>query len=432
MTTLDDYDPVSDAVLADPFPAYRELREGCPVHHNERFTPPHYTLSRYADVREALVDHATWSIRYGQSPQYTRPAALVNDPPEHTAYRALFARAFTPRTVKTVEDQIDELAGVFIDAMLAMGGGPEAGLHARSTAGSTAGSTAVARGDLHDLYACPLPTIVIAKLLGIAPGDLNQFKQMSNDLTASYNSSDPAVSLGPRQAFDAYFAAVIAQRRAALHGAGYDIDGGPSSGPDQLGSVLSDDLVSALVVAEVDGRRLDDHELSWILLLLLLGGNETSTALLTNLMWRLLERTERWAAVCADPGLIDVAVEESLRFDPPVLGLFRTPTTDTTLHGVTVPAKAKTMLCYGSANHDPSVFPDPDEFRLDRDLENVKRHLSFGFGAHFCPGAALARLEARVTLRLLTERLPTLALAGAPERIVAFNLWGRRTLPVTW
>jgi cytochrome P450 len=430
-----EYDPVSPEVLADPFPAYRDLRERCPVHHNERFTPPFFTLSRYSDVRQALVDHDTWSIRYGQSPQYTRPAALVNDPPEHTAYRALFARAFTPRTVKTIEDQIDALAGTFIDAMLALGGGPGVA-GGRAPAGvALAGqaTTGTAAGDFHDLYACPLPTIVIAKLLGIPPEDLNRFKQMSNDLTATYNSSDPAASLRPRHAFDAYFATVIAERRAALRAAGFDIDdGGPRSGPDQIGPVLPDDLVSALVVAEVDGRRLDDHELSWILLLLLLGGNETSTALLTNLMWRLLERPERWKAVCADPALVDVAVEESLRFDPPVLGLFRTPTADTTLHEVTVPAKAKTMLCFAAANHDPSVFSHPDEFRLDRDLDDIKRHLSFGFGAHFCPGAALARLEARVTLRLLIERLPTLALTGVPERIVAFNLWGRRTLPVTW
>lgn len=435
-----EYDPVSPEVLADPFPAYRELRDRCPVHHNERFTPPFFTLSRYGDVRQALVDHDTWSIRYGQSPQYTRPAALVNDPPEHTAYRALFARAFTPRVVKTIEDQIDALAGAFIDAMLALGGGPGPGSGPGPGLGASTGRApsgrATGAGDFHDLYACPLPTIVIAKLLGIPPEDLNRFKQMSNDLTATYNSSDPAESLRPRQAFDAYFAAVIAQRRAALRAAGLDdndpLEGGTRSGPDQIGAVLPDDLVSAFVVAEVDGRRLDDHELSWILLLLLLGGNETSTALLTNLLWRLLERPERWKAVCADPALVDVAVEESLRFDPPVLGLFRTPTLDTTLHDVTVPAKAKTMLCFAAANHDPSVFSDPDEFRLDRDLDETKRHLSFGFGAHFCPGAALARLEARVTLRLLIERLPTLALAGVPERIVAFNLWGRRTLPVTW
>jgi cytochrome P450 len=127
-----------------------------------------------------------------------------------------------------------------------------------------------------------------------------------------------------------------------------------------------------------------------------------------------------------------VVVEESLRHDPPVLGLFRTPTHDVTLHDVTIPEKSKVMLCYASANRDASVFDDAEEFHVDRALDDVRRHLSFGFGAHFCPGAALARLEARITLERLLRRAPSLRLTGAPSRIVPFNLWGRRTLPVAW
>lgn len=186
------------------------------------------------------------------------------------------------------------------------------------------------------------------------------------------------------------------------------------------------------MAAEVDGRRLSDHELQWMLLLLLLGGNETSTALLTNVVWRLLEAPARWAALKEAPELVDIAVEESLRHDPPVLGLFRTPTHDVTRHGVTIPEKTKVMLCYASANRDAAVFDDPEHYRLDRTLDDTKRHLSFGFGAHFCPGAALARLEARITLHRLIERAPDLRLTRVPERIVPFNLWGRRTLPVAW
>jgi cytochrome P450 len=382
------YDPFSEETLADPFPAYAELRARCPVQPTE-FTPPFFTLSRYADVREALADPSVWSIRYGQSPQYTRPAGLVNDPPEHTAFRQLFSRAFTPRTVEQLEASIESLADELLDAMLA-----------------APGRTA----DFHDAYACPLPTIVIAQLLGIPPEDLARFKQMSTDLTATYNLPDPAASAGPRAAFDEYFQSVIEARRAHP----------------------TDDLVSRLAAAEVDGRRLTDRELQWMLLLLLLGGNETSTALLTNLTWRLLQVPARWAAVRDDPALAEIAVEESLRFDPPVLGLFRTPTHDVTLHGVTIPEKAKVMVCFASANHDAAVFHDAETYRLDRALDEARHHLSFGFGAHFCPGAALARLEARITLRRLVARAPGLQLAGVPERIVPFNLWGRRTLPVIW
>jgi cytochrome P450 len=353
------------------------------------FTPPFFTLTRYPDVRDGLADPSVWSIRYGQSPQYTKPAGLVNDPPEHTAFRQLFSRAFTPRTVEQLEEPVGALADELLDEML----------------------TAPDRGaDFHDAYACPLPTIVIARLLGIPTDDLARFKQMSNDLTATYNLPDARASAGPRAAFDDYFAGIIAARRAQP----------------------TDDLVSRLAAAEVDGRRLTDHELQWMLLLLLLGGNETSTALLTNVVWRLLEAPERWDTLRSSPELVDVVVEESLRHDPPVLGLFRTPTRDVTLHGVTIPEKAKVMLCYASANRDDAVFDDPEEFRLDRAPDDVRRHLSFGFGAHFCPGAALARLEARLTLERLVERAPGLRLAGPTERIVAFNLWGRRSLPVAW
>ena len=398
------YDPLSEATLADPFPAYAELRERCPVHHHADFTPPFFTLSRYDDVREALVDHGTWSIRYGQSPQYTRPAGLVNDPPEHTAFRQLFSRAFTPRVVGRIEAQIAGLADGIVDGFVDR-----------------------RAGDLHDLYAVELPTIVIARLLGIPTEDRGRFKEMSTALTATYNAPDPHESAAPRAAFDDYFSGILDERRARVAATGATV---PM--PEHVGTVLPDDLITSFLVAEVDGRRLDDRELQWMLLLLLLGGNETSTALITNLVWRLLERPERWTAVRADPALVDAAVEESLRHDPPVLGLFRTPTHDVTRHGVTIPEKAKVMLCFASANRDADQFEQPEEFRLDRPAHEFKRHMSFGFGAHFCPGAALARLEARVTLRLFAERLPGLGLAGTPQRIAAFNLWGRRTLPVTW
>ncbi len=398
------YDPFSPGTLDDPFPAYAGLRQTCPAHHFAEFQPAFFTLSRYDDVRDAMSDPTVWSIRYGQSPQYTRPSGLVNDPPEHTAFRHLFSRAFTPKTVARLEADIESLGSEFIGEM--------SGRH---------------EGDFHDLYACPLPTIVIARLLGIPPSDLTLFKQMSGDLTATYNEPDPALSAAPRAAFDAYFAAIIHARRSMLEDRGI-----ARPGPQHLGTVLPDDLISSFLVADLDGRRLTDHELQWMLLLLLLGGNETSTALLTNLVWRLLQDRSRWEAVRADPSLIDVAVEESLRHDPPVLGLFRTPTRDVSVHGVTIPQKAKVMVCFGSANHDPGVFSDPEHFRLDRPLDEIKRHLTFGFGAHYCPGAALARLEARISLRLLLARLPDLRLNGSPERIVPFNLWGRRRLPVIW
>ncbi len=260
----------------------------------------------------------------------------------------------------------------------------------------------------------PLPITVIARLLGLPEEDIGMFKQMSDDLTATYNEPDPRASAEPRARFDRYFLALVEDRRRCP----------------------TDDLVSALVGAEVQGRRLDDGEICWMLLLLLLGGNETSTALLTNVLWRLLEIPDRWRAVLADPTALDRAIEESLRHDPPVLGMFRTTTRDIELHGVPLGARTKVMLCYGAANHDPAVFTEPDGFRIDRDPDETRRHLAFGFGDHYCPGSALARLEGRITLQRFAERLPALRAAWPdgeqPPRIAPFLLWGRSSLPAAW
>jgi cytochrome P450 len=399
-----EYDPLGEDTLEDPFPAYEQLRARCPVHHFERFEPPFFTLSRHEDVLDGLRDWQLWSMRYGDNPQYLSPSGLFNDPPEHTTFRRLFNRAFTPRTVGRLDAEIESIGRGLLDAVVDDGA-----------------------GDFHAFYASRLPIIVIARLLGVPESDLDLFREMCDALIATYNVPDPRASEPARRRIDAYFQEKIDERRATLARAGVS---DPTT--DVLGRELPNDLLSGFVVAEVDGRRLTDAEMHLILLLLLLGGLETSTALLTNLLWRLLQQRERWDDVRRDPALHESAIEESLRFDPPVLGLFRTPTRDVTLHGVTIPRKAKVMLCFASANRDEQVWDAPAEFRIDRPLADVRSHLSFGFGAHFCPGAALARLEARVTLQLLVERMPDLRLTGPTTRIEPFILWGRRTLPVAW
>jgi cytochrome P450 len=399
-----DYDPFSRATLDDPNAAYAQLRGQCPVHHHTDFSPPFFTVTRYADVLSILKDTETWSSRYGQTPQFTKARCLNQDPPEHTEFRRLFQAGFAPRMVGMLEEEITELATVLLDAM---------GEHGQ--------------GDLHDLFACPLPTIVIATLLGIPPTELAQFKQWSDDLVATFNDPDPAAIEAIRVPMAAYFQARIDERRALLADA--DV-----TEPDEthLGTIVPNDLISGFVVATYQGRRLLDDELHTVLIQLLLGGNETTTSLITNLMWRVLSDRSLWEQIKADPSLVDVAIEESLRFDSPVLGLFRTSMKPVELHGVEIPEKSKVMVTYASANRDPDLFDDPDTFRLDRGLMETRRHIAFGFGHHYCPGASLARLEARVAIRLLAERLPDLRLNGEPERIVPFNLWGRHVLPVAW
>jgi cytochrome P450 len=399
------YDPLAPATLDDPFPDYERLRAHCPVHHFDGFTPPFFTLTRYEDVLAGLRDWETWSIRYGSNPHYMRPTGLFNDPPEHTWFRKLFNRGFTPRTVGRLEDEIEALARDLVAEVIDTG-----------------------HGDFHDFYAARLPATIIARLIGVPATDQELFVEMCDDLVATYNAPDPTVSAAPRARLDAYFQAHIDDRRAALRNAGVT-----EPGVEHLGTVVPNDLLSGFIVAEHEGRRLEDHDMHLMLVLLLLGGLETSTALLTNVVWRLLQRRELWDQVVANPDLADLAVEESLRHDPPVLGLYRTPTRDLTLHGVDIPQKAKVMLCFASANRDaPNGLDRPDEFRLDRDIDQARQHLTFGFGAHYCAGAHLARLEGRVSLRVLADAMPGLRLDGPTERIEPFLLWGRRRLPVRW
>jgi len=400
-----DYDPLDPSTLEDPFRAYERLRAHCPVHSFASFTPPFYTLTRYEDVLAGLRDWETWSIRYGSNPHYMRPAGLFHDPPEHTWFRNLFNRGFTPRTVGHLEREIEELARELCAQVITDG-----------------------HGDFHDFYAARLPATIIARLIGVPAADLERFCTMCDDLVATYNAPDPTASAAPRAALDAFFQSHIDDRRDELRAAGID-----EPGVQHLGEVIPSDLLSGFIVAEQDGRRLDDRDLRLMLVLLLLGGLETSTALLTNAVWRLLQVPDRWEQLVANPGLAGIAVEESLRFDPPVLGLFRTPTRNVTLHSVDIPQKSKVMLCFASANREaPNGLDHPDEFRLDRDLDRVRQHLTFGFGAHYCPGAHLARLEGRISLRVLAETMPSLRLDGPTERIEPFLLWGRRHLPVRW
>ncbi|TDC80563.1 cytochrome P450 [Actinomadura sp. 7K507] len=391
-----EYDPFSPEVLEDPASAHRALREKCPVHHHAGFGENgFYTLSRHADVAEFFDDWGLWSSEWGQGPIYTREGGLKSDPPEHTVYRKLVTSAFTARRTAALEDWITATAAGLVDGFAHDG-----------------------RADLCESFAIPLPVLVIAKILGVPAADRADFKEWSDQFMAGQNAADPAVQGAARAKIDAYFGAILAQRRESLAARGRE--------------ALPDDLLTALLTAEHDGRPFTDEELLPLILLLLVGGNETTTSLIANAVWRLLD-LGLWEDVRSRPELVDVAVEESLRYDPPVLGLYRTNTRPVVLHGVEVPEGSKAHGLYASANRDPEAWDDPDTFRLDRDLADLRRrHLSFGVGPYLCPGAALARLEARISLKLLAERLPGLHLDGEPTRVDSFMMWGPSSLPIAW
>ena len=382
------WSPFTAEVLADPASSHQALLAQCPVHHCQDFDPPFFTLSRYADVEQALRDIDTFSSQFGQGPRFTDPQGMLCDPPQHTAMRQLVQPAFTPRQMAALRPRVTKLCTELLDGLPPV-------------------------FDVHDDFAFPLPVLIIADLLGIPTDDLEQFKYWSDVQVAAMGSPDPSIYADDQAAFFSYMRHALRSRRDAISN--------QHSVPDDLLSLIAG-------AKDAEGEFISEADAQSMLQQLLVGGNETTTSLITNMVWRLLQEPELYAEVAADPQLISAVVEESLRFDPPVLGLYRNTTQDIEIHGVHIPAGSKVYMNYAAANRDPEVFANPDQFDPKR---AAKRHLGFGLGVHFCLGAPMARLEAEIALAQLVQKLPELKLLGSGERITPFFLWGRRKLPVS-
>ncbi len=386
------WSPFAPENLADPANGHHQLLQQCPVHRCDDFDPPFYTLSLYADVEEALRDIETFSSQYGQGPRFTDPAGMLCDPPQHTYFRKLLQQYFTPAAIEALTEPVTALTHQLIDAALSGTG----------------------TFDFHDDFAFPLPVIIIADLLGVPKADLERFKHWSDVQVAAMGAEDPSEFADEQMAFMAYMQEHMSRRRDEI----------------ARGLDVPDDLLTLVAGA----RTAEDHFVAAgdalsVLNQLLVGGNETTTSLMTNAVWRLLEVPSRWQELVANPQLAEAVVEESLRYDPPVLGLWRNTTRPVELHGETIPEHCKVLMNYAAANRDAAVFERPDEFDMHRPR---RRHMSFGLGVHFCLGAPMARLEAEIALRILAQRMPDLRLLNAGRRIAPFFLWGRNKLPVAW
>ena len=387
---MSNWSPFSPATLNDPGPGQQWLLQQCPVHRCDEFEPAFYTLSRYADVENALRDIKTFSSEKGQGPRFSDPIGMLCDPPQHTEVRRIVQKAFTPKAMKALEPLILATTNELLDTILA---GPKA-------------------FDFHDDFAFPLPVIIIANMLGVPTQDLERFKYWSDIQVAAMGAADPAQYAADQADFFGYVLEHLRGRR------------------DQItkGRDVPNDLLSLVAGARfASGELVPEADAQSVLNQLLVGGNETTTSLITNMVWRLLEEPKLWAQLCREPHKIDAAIEESLRFDPPVLGLYRNTTVDVTLHEQNIPAGSKVFINYAAANRDGTVFDEPERFNFDRP---AKRHMAFGLGVHFCLGAPMARLEARIAMEALISRLPELTLLNRGERIAPFFLWGRRKLPV--
>jgi len=385
VASVKDFNPIAPETAENPYPFYRAMREQEPVYQVPGVG--FFIVSRYDDILHILSNPQIFSSNQPPGLQTSRASAevkeirakgwppvdtlLTNDPPAHTRFRALVNKAFSARRVATMEPAIRKIANDLVDRFIADG-----------------------RVELVNQFAVGLPLTVIADSLGVPRADMDKFKRWSDDSVAPIGgtiSRERQIECAhSRLEFQHYFAARVEERRLDPR----------------------DDILTDLVNARLEGvEPLSMAEMLNILEQLLVAGNETTTNLISSAMMLLLQDPSRIAALVADHSLIPNFVEEALRIESPVQGLFRTATVDTEIGGVRIPARGRIVLMYASGNRDDAQFPDAE--RVDISRENARTHLAFGQGEHFCIGAALARLETKVALETLLGRLRNIRFAPA-------------------
>jgi cytochrome P450 len=373
------FNPFDPDFRANPYPHFPPLLDGPPRQLN--LMMPTTLIARYDDVVAVLHDHDGFTVRRPEIPGRQRidpfggaPTILTADPPIHSRLRKLVSKAFTPRRVRELEPRVREITADLL-----------------SQANNSSEIEAMAA------LANPLPVIVIAEMLGVSAGDHAQFKQWSNDLISSFGqesitSGPSAAGIAARNALRGYLAEAIKQR---------------SANP-------AEDLISALVTARDESDALSEDELLAFVVLLLLAGNETTTNLIGNGLLALCRHPEQQQRLRANRDLIPSAIEEMLRFDPPVQMTLRVPTAATNVSGTDIPAGSLCFILLAAANRDPGHFPQPENFDVARD---PNEHVAFGEGIHFCLGAPLARLEGAIAMELMLEKFPRLQLANPQAKL---------------
>ncbi|OBJ48497.1 cytochrome P450 [Mycobacterium sp. 1423905.2] len=389
-------DPYDYDFHEDPYPYYRRLRDEAPLYRNEQLG--FWAVSRHSDVHRGFRNSTTLSNRDGVSldPVSRGPHAaktmsfLAMDDPAHLRLRTLVSKGFTPRRIRELEPRVTELATQHLDVML-----------------EQAGSGTV---DYVAEFAGKLPMDVISELMGVPVADRDRIRAMADGVM----HRDDGVNDVPASAIEAsinlivYYQGMIEERRKKL----------------------TDDLTSALLEAEIDGDRLTDEEVLGFMFLMVIAGNETTTKLLANAAFWGHRNPEQLAPLYTDLGQIPLWVEETLRYDTSSQILARTVSGPLELYGTTIPEGDVLLLLPGSAHRDERVFDNPDDYVIGR--ETGSKLLSFGSGAHFCLGAHLARMEARVALTELFKRIRGYEVDEANAvRVHSSNVRGFAHLPIT-
>lgn len=388
-------DIFSDDARRNPFPLYQQLRTACPVLHEPRSGV--WLLSDYESVRRALDDSDTFASDTGSTGAHPAPAWLVfTDPPRHTKLRNIISKAFTPRMIAAWEPRIRELSRELLDRSVVRG-----------------------EMDLAADYSVPLPMRIIAEMFGIPAADWPRYTRWSAAiLKLSHTVRGMSPGQESAQAAGGDFYAVTAEMRDYL--------------PhliEQRRTDPKDDLLSRLLAAEVDGERLSPDDLLRFFQLLIVGGQETTTNLINNAILCLFDNRDELARLRGQPELLPSAIEEVLRYRSPFQLVFRGTRREVEMHGQVIPAGQLLFLMLGSANRDPKQFQDPDRFDIMREPNS---HLAFGHGIHFCLGAPLSRLEARIALTDILQRLPNLEPASDEpwQPRPALHVHGPARLPV--
>lgn len=400
------YSHLSSATAFEPTEGYPYLREQCPLHRVDEHDPPFYVISRFDDVVDTLKQHALWNNHAGGGVFFQESGVLgTADEPDHSRQRKVLRDAFLPTVIARLEPRVRVVVAELLDEMAPTG-----------------------EADFVEEFAAPFPALVIAELLGVDPALRHEFRALSDDAVSALSGGDIDAYSAAKSRLQEHMQIGIEARDAMLRAAGVPVD---EVGEHLIGDVLPDDVLSRLAVGRASGDVSLD-EAKYLGYQLLVAGHETTTSLLGLMMYRLLQHPEAMAAVRADRSLLPGAIEEALRFDSPVHGLFRTNSAPACIHGVDLPAPTKLQVLYASANRDPSRFTDPDTFDITRDSHELGRHVAFGWGIHHCIGAPLARMETRVALDMLFDRLDAIELAGTPVRNESFVLHGLTALPLRW
>ena len=366
------WDPYDTAIDTDPYPVWKRLREEAPLYRNDKFD--FWALSRFEDIEKASKDTATFSSTHGTVLEMMGPGMIGSnqmifmDPPEHTMYRSLVSRAFTPRRMAMLDDYVRDVCAELLDAL--------------------AGQDEF---DYVQDFAAQVPSMVISRLVGVPEKEREEQRV----------NIDTMFHIDPEQGMvnDIAFMA-----RIRVHEYLMGLVNRHRDTPEEFG----DDMIKVLLGAEITGddgelRSLDDDELVQFTLLLYVAGTETVMRLLGNAAVVLAAHPDQRAELVANPSLIPNAIEELLRFEAPSPVNGRWVMKDVELHGTNVPAGSKVLFLTGSAGRDNDVFPDADQFDIHRD---IKKHVTFGYGIHFCLGASLARTEGRIALEETLKRFP--------------------------